>query len=126
MAGLNDQLIEAHGLLGNFLQNYLKQIGGPSTTVATARIVRLPLEHLNELANDLTDEADRRTNSLNGFLPTRSDLLPKRNEVRQRLATLPENRFNDLCAQVYFEIEKRIPVPKVCVGLVRILYCWER
>ncbi len=43
------------------------------------------------------------------FLPIRSDLLPKRNQARQKMATLPDSRFKELAAELYVEIEKRFP-----------------
>lgn len=33
----------------------------------------------------------------------------KRNQARQKLATLPTNRFRDLASDVYFEIKRRFP-----------------
>lgn len=44
------------------------------------------------------------------FLPVRDDFHPKRNQARQKLATLPSSRFKDLSSDVYFEIERRFPV----------------
>ena len=41
------------------------------------------------------------------FLPVRTDLLPKRNQARQKMATLSIPRFQELAAEVLFEIEKR-------------------
>lgn len=41
------------------------------------------------------------------FLPVRSDLLPKRNQARQKMATLSVLRFQELACEVLFEIEKR-------------------
>ncbi|KAJ3043364.1 component of the polarisome, partial [Rhizophlyctis rosea] len=43
------------------------------------------------------------------FLPVRDDFHPKRNQARQKLATLPSSRFKDLASDVYFEIERRFP-----------------
>ena len=43
------------------------------------------------------------------FLPIRNDLLPKRNQARQKMATLSLIRFQELSCEVMFEIEKRIP-----------------
>jgi hypothetical protein len=41
------------------------------------------------------------------FLPVRTEMHPKRNQARQKLATLSENRFKDLASDVLFEIERR-------------------
>lgn len=43
------------------------------------------------------------------FLPVRDDFHPKRNQARQKLATLPTSRFKDLSSDVYFELARRYP-----------------
>jgi len=43
------------------------------------------------------------------FLPVREDFHPKRNQARQKLATLPTSRFEDLSSDVYFELSRRYP-----------------
>jgi hypothetical protein len=43
------------------------------------------------------------------FLPVRDDFHPKRNQARQKLATLPRNRFKDLASDVFFELRRRFP-----------------
>jgi protein SPA2 len=43
------------------------------------------------------------------FLPVREDFHPKRNQARQKLATLPLSRFEDLSSDVYFELARRYP-----------------
>jgi hypothetical protein len=43
------------------------------------------------------------------FLPVRTDFHPKRNQARQKLATLPKNRFKDLASDVFFELRRRYP-----------------
>lgn len=43
------------------------------------------------------------------FLPVRDEFHPKRNQARQKLATLPSAKFEDLCSDVYFEIMRRYP-----------------
>lgn len=42
-------------------------------------------------------------------MPQRPDFHPKRNQARQKLATLPKIRFRDLASDVYFELERRYP-----------------
>lgn len=51
----------------------------------------------------------RLTCSLVPFLPVRDDFHPKRNQARQKLATLPTSRFKDLSSDVYFELARRYP-----------------
>lgn len=43
------------------------------------------------------------------FLPVREEFHPKRNQARQKLATLPSSRFEDLSSDVYFELVRRYP-----------------
>ncbi|KAJ7847697.1 kinase-like domain-containing protein [Mycena olivaceomarginata] len=43
------------------------------------------------------------------FLPFREEFHPKRNQARQKLATLPITRFEDLSSDVYFETVRRYP-----------------
>lgn len=43
------------------------------------------------------------------FLPLRQDFHPKRNQARQKLATLPTSRFEDLSSDVYYELSRRYP-----------------
>ncbi len=43
------------------------------------------------------------------FLPVQNDFHPKRNQARQKLATLPVPRFQDLAFDVYTELERRSP-----------------
>ncbi len=54
------------------------------------------------------------------FLPIRADLAPKRNQARQKMATLPETRFKELATELFVEIEKR--APQVLDSRVRILF----
>jgi hypothetical protein len=39
----------------------------------------------------------------------RDDFHPKRNQARQKLATLPKNRFKDLASDVFYELKRRYP-----------------
>jgi hypothetical protein len=46
---------------------------------------------------------------LESFLPVREEFHPRRNQARQKLATLPNSRFKDLASDVYHEIRRRYP-----------------
>jgi hypothetical protein len=50
-----------------------------------------------------------KSNFIVPFLPVRDEFHPKRNQARQKLATLPQNRFKDLASDVYYELERRYP-----------------
>jgi hypothetical protein len=52
------------------------------------------------------------------FLPVREEFHPKRNQARQKLATLPITRFEDLSSDVYFELARRYPEFKENVRLL--------
>ena len=43
------------------------------------------------------------------FLPVRDDFHPKRNQARQKLATLPKTKFKDLSGDVFHELGRRYP-----------------
>ncbi len=43
------------------------------------------------------------------FLPHHEEFHPKRNQARQKLATLPVHRLQDLSSDVYFEMARRFP-----------------
>lgn len=55
----------------------------------------------------------------------RQDFHPKRNQARQKLATLPIPRFKDLAGDVYFELSMRYPEfkePEVNLSLCCLCY----
>jgi hypothetical protein len=54
------------------------------------------------------------------FLPVREDFHPKRNQARQKLATLPISRFEDLSSDVYYELARRYPEFKEDVCLTSL------
>ena len=96
-------------------------------------MTRLTKSQFQELSTDVYDELVRRedveagrgdestrapprssTTSLmrvflDPFLPVRTDFHPKRNQARQKLATLPKNRFKDLASDVFYELNRRFP-----------------
>ena len=43
------------------------------------------------------------------YLLPRDNFHPKRNQARQKLATLPPPRFRDLATDVFYELERRFP-----------------
>ncbi|GJJ08537.1 hypothetical protein Clacol_002755 [Clathrus columnatus] len=87
----------------------------PHGTRASARekLTRLTKQQFTELSTDVYDELLRRKSNKVGnevpFLPFRQDFHPKRNQARQKLATLPVPRFKDLAGDVYFELSRRYP-----------------
>ena len=100
-----------------------------SRSSSRQKLTRLTRQQFCELSTDVYDELIRRqTNSDNNqgpsffsqqfpdspsapvpFLPVRDELHPKRNQARQKLATLPTSRFMDLSGDVYHELVRRYP-----------------
>lgn len=115
----------------------------PANSRSTARqkLTRLTRQQFQELSTDVYDELIRRKNNsdtnqgavivflktplhhishftLVPFLPVRDDFHPKRNQARQKLATLPTSRFKDLSSDVYYELVRRYPEFKEEVCLI--------
>lgn len=99
-----------------------------SRSTARQKLTRLTIQQFHELSTDVYDELVRRNNEKEGmsfkhypylprslnhpsvpFLPVREEFHPKRNQARQKLATLPTSRFEDLSSDVYFELSRRYP-----------------
>ncbi len=90
---------------------------------AREKLVRLSKQQFNELSTDVYDELMRRQNTSSipedrialtsadqPFLVPKENFHPKRNQARQKLATLPPGRFKELASDVLYEIERRYPV----------------
>jgi len=56
------------------------------------------------------------------FLPVREEFHPKRNQARQKLATLPTSRFEDLSSDVYYELARRYPEFKEDVRVLLLIF----
>ncbi|GAC96071.1 hypothetical protein PHSY_003650 [Pseudozyma hubeiensis SY62] len=101
-------------LLG-FLRSHLAKVEQTAPrSNAREKLTRLSKQQFTELSTDVYDELMRRQNNVkNGssqpFLAVRDEFHPKRNQARQKLATLPKNRFKDLASDVFFELERRFP-----------------
>ncbi|UZJ56293.1 hypothetical protein CBS101457_005613 [Exobasidium rhododendri] len=97
-----------------FLRSHLaKGQRGPRTN-AREKLTRLSQQQFTELSTDVYDELMRRINNARAgtempHLAVREEFHPKRNQARQKLATLPKNRFKDLSSDVFFELERRFP-----------------
>ncbi|WWD22449.1 hypothetical protein CI109_106940 [Kwoniella shandongensis] len=102
--------------LREFLASWLKEESPSSRASAREKLTRLTKLQFQELSTDVYDELMRRMAVDNGnpdgnvpFLPVREDFHPKRNQARQKLATLPKNRFKDLASDVFYELRRRYP-----------------
>ena len=120
--------------LSPFAHSHVHPPAEPANSRSTARqkLTRLTRQQFQELSTDVYDELIRRkTNADNNqgpsavpllspstsnslplsvpFLPVRDEFHPKRNQARQKLATLPMARFKDLSSDVYYELVRRYP-----------------
>ncbi|TFK45585.1 hypothetical protein OE88DRAFT_1729622 [Heliocybe sulcata] len=99
--------------LSRYLAEYLASEPANSRSSARQKLTRLTKQQFQELSTDVFDELMRRKNNSGSnevpFLPVRDDFHPKRNQARQKLATLPTSRFQDLSSDVYYELSRRYP-----------------
>ncbi|KAL7412917.1 hypothetical protein BDY24DRAFT_391588 [Mrakia frigida] len=102
--------------LRSFLLEFLKKEPPNSRANAREKLTRLTRQQFQELSTDVYDELMRRVGDGGPdspgevpFLPLRPDFHPKRNQARQKLATLPKSRFKDLASDVYYELNRRYP-----------------
>ncbi|KDQ55017.1 hypothetical protein JAAARDRAFT_195904 [Jaapia argillacea MUCL 33604] len=115
MSGVDPKTIaKAHfEELSRYLADYLAAEPANSRSSARQKLTRLTRQQFQELSTDVYDELMRRKNNSGQnevpFLPVRDDFHPKRNQARQKLATLPTSRFQDLSSDVYFELSRRYP-----------------
>ncbi|KAI9276728.1 hypothetical protein BDA99DRAFT_531823 [Phascolomyces articulosus] len=110
-----------YGELKKFLTSVLAKEAAegaqPQRVSARQKLSRLNNLQFHELAMDVYDELMRR--NLNDkqvgyvnivpFLAVREEFHPRRNQARQKLATLPSARFKDLASDVYHELTRRYP-----------------
>ncbi|KAG6333822.1 hypothetical protein ID866_5270 [Astraeus odoratus] len=99
--------------LSQYLAAYLAKAPPNSRSSARQKLTKLTKQQFQELSTDVYDELVRRkTNTSDNevpCLPAREDFHPKRNQARQKLATLPPPRFEDLSSDVFFELSRRYP-----------------
>lgn len=89
---------------------------GAKQNRARDKLLRLSVTQFMELSTDVYDELRRREDDRLGrvqnvppSLPPKQNFHPKRNQARQKLSTLPIERFRQLATDVFFELERRIP-----------------
>ncbi|KAL4071264.1 hypothetical protein V8B97DRAFT_1962186 [Scleroderma yunnanense] len=99
--------------LSQYLAAYLAKAPPNSRSTARQKLTRLTKQQFQELSTDVYDELVRRKTNTDEneipCLPARDDFHPKRNQARQKLATLPTPRFEDLSSDVFFELSRRYP-----------------
>ncbi|KAL4979674.1 cell polarity protein [Aspergillus desertorum] len=114
-------LAQHYSALRRFLySSYRDERSNRKSSKAQDKLLRLSPTQFHELSTDVYDELLRRqqaTPSPNRpprpevppFLPPRSDFHEKRNQARQKLASLQHQRFRDLASDVFNELERRFP-----------------
>ena len=117
---MEDRLLQHHTILKRFLGQSLRdEKGNPKPNRARDKLLRLSGIQFQELSTDVYDELLRRQSAqgqqTNGpgqvppYLLPKDNFHPKRNQARQKLATLPHSRFRDLATDVFYELERRFP-----------------
>lgn len=118
---MEERLSQHYTILKRFLAQSLRdEKGNPRPNRARDKLLRLSPVQFQELSTDVFDELLRRQSSggqqTNGpgqvppYLLPKDNFHPKRNQARQKLATLPPPRFQDLATDVFYELERRFPM----------------
>ena len=118
---MEERLSQHYTILKRFLAQSLRdEKGNPRPNRARDKLLRLSPVQFQELSTDVFDELLRRQSSggqqTNGpgqvppYLLPKENFHPKRNQARQKLATLPTPRFQDLATDVFYELERRFPM----------------
>ncbi len=121
-AQLEEMLGEHFRVLKAYLGPYLNdEAGNPRPSRAKDKLTRLSVVQFQELSTDVYDESIRREqdrkqggpnapgNDTPKYLLPKSNFHPKRNQARQKLSTLPLERFRQLATDVFYELERRFP-----------------
>ena len=122
MPMLEETLGEHYRVLKAYLAPYLTdEKGNPRPSRAKDKLTRLSAVQFQELSTDVYDESIRREldrkrggpgapgNETPKYLLPKNTFHPKRNQARQKLSTLPLERFRQLATDVYYELERRFP-----------------
>ena len=117
---MEENLAQHYAILKRYLAQSLRDDkGNPKPNRARDKLLRLSPVQFMELSTDVYDELLRRQSAagqqMNGpgqvpsYLLPKDNFHPKRNQARQKLATLPPPRFRDLATDVFYELERRFP-----------------
>jgi hypothetical protein len=114
--GMEESLAQHYSILKRYLAQSLRdEKGNPKPNKARDKLLRLSPVQFQELSTDVYDELLRRQSAggpqgqVPTFLLPKDNFHPKRNQARQKLATLPAARFRDLATDVFYELERRFP-----------------
>lgn len=119
---LEDAMADHFHVLKAYLGPYLNdEKGNPRPSRAKDKLTRLSSVQFQELSTDVYDESIRREqdrkrggpgapgNDTPQFLLPKNSFHPKRNQARQKLSTLPLERFRQLATDVFYELGRRFP-----------------
>ncbi|KAJ5808165.1 Spa2 homology (SHD) of GIT [Penicillium riverlandense] len=118
---MEEILGQHYAALKRFLNASYRDDRGPGrSNKARDKLLRLSPTQFHELSTDVYDELVRRQQAMPPpgrpprpdvppFLPPRKEFHEKRNQARQKLASLQHQRFRDLATDVYCELERRFP-----------------
>ena len=116
---LEEQVALHHTALAKWLRDFLRTKGNIRPNRARDKLLRLSAIQFQELSTDVYDELQRREPGATDdetpedeappFLPPKQNFHEKRNQARQKLSTLPADRFRDLATDVFYELERRFP-----------------
>ena len=117
---MEESLAQHYSTLKRYLAQSLRDDkGNPKPNKARDKLLRLSSVQFQELSTDVYDELLRRQSAsrpqtsgpsqVPTYLLPKENFHPKRNQARQKLATLPAARFRDLATDVFYELERRFP-----------------
>ncbi|PCH03368.1 Spa2 homology (SHD) of GIT [Penicillium occitanis (nom. inval.)] len=118
---MEESLAQHYNAVRRFLGNpHASDRAAMKTNKARDKLLRLSPTQFHELSTDVFDELVRRQQAAGGpgrpprtdippSLPPRQDFHEKRNQARQKLASLQHPRFRDLATDVFCELERRFP-----------------
>ena len=117
---MEEVLIHHYTALRRFLHSPYRDDRSSKANKARDKLLRLSPTQFHELSTDVYDELLRRQQAMPSpgrsprpdippFLPPRDDFHEKRNQARQKLASLQHQRFRDLATDVFCELERRFP-----------------
>ena len=127
MALQEEALAQHYHVLKRYLAPTLRdEKGNPRPNRARDKLLRLSATQFHELSTDVYDELLRRQaaappppppgrpprpapQNVPSHLLPRKEFHPKRNQARQKLSSLQSDRFRELAADVFFELERRFP-----------------
>ena len=117
---MEENLAQHYAILKRYLAQSLRDDKGiVKPNRARDKLLRLSPVQFMELSTDVYDELLRSQRAAGqqmkapgqvpSYLLPKENFHPKRNQARQKLATLPPPRFRDLATDVFYELERRFP-----------------